>query len=850
MLRAEWNRIAILLGFAWSLNQPALRAEPEELAAKVQAVLKTHCSRCHGQPGTAKGGFDHILDRDKLVAGNQIVPGKPRDSQIIQRILDDSMPPREVKIRPGKDDLAILEQWVSAGAPALPRPALPRTFLVETELHRLILADLHGIAPMERRFIRYASLANLVHAGASDADLDVTRVAFFKLLNSLSWHPRLHLPRAIDPGQVLYRIDLRELKWTGRLWDRVLALYPYRLSNTTSDLRAIAAATGSEVPYVRADWFIATASRAPLYYDLLDLPTTDRGLERLLQVDAGRDIEELSVLRAGFNGSGVSNNNRLIERHDAAHGAYWKTYDFAANTDKQNLFEHPLGPPPAGNAFVHAGGEMIYHLPNGLLAFFVADGAGRRIDRAPVEIVSDPQRPEKAVEAGLSCFACHAAGFIPKADQVRAHVLQNAQAFAREDLETIKAIYAPDARLRGLVAEDSRRYLQALEKLGGKKDGAEPITAVTLRYEASVDLAAAAAETGLRAADFAERLRRSLTLSRSLGALQAKGGSVQRQTWITAFPELVRELRLEEPAGSGSAAASSDFAGHTATILAIAVSPDGKLALSGSEDRTLRLWDVQTGQELRRFEGHRAAIGAVAFSPDGRRAVSGSHDRTVRLWDVETGRELRALTSHTDAVSSVTFSPDGRRILSGSHDRSLLLWDAETGQELRAFTGHTGRISSVAFSPDGKTAVSGSHDRTVRFWDVKTGKWFRTLSGLAEVYSVAFSPDGKVIAAGGNDRTVRLWNAANGRELRRLEGHANAVIAVAFSPDSQTILSASSQYQSPDRTIRLWDAGSGQEKRSFAGPERDRVSCAALAPGGSLAITDGVGPVLRRWSLE
>jgi mono/diheme cytochrome c family protein len=849
MLRALGRGSCVLLVIVWAVGGPAVAAEaPDGLAAKAQAVLKAHCVRCHGPGG--KGGFDHILDRDKLVAGGRVVPGKPAASELFVQVRDGAMPPREVKARPSQNEVALLEQWITAGAPAAPRTVLPRTFVTKAELLRHILADLQTLTAAERRFVRYVSLLHAANAGQSDSDLETSRLALFKLLNALSWHPRLHLPQAVEPGQTLFRVDLRALKWTGRLWDRVLAFYPYRLANASSDARAIAAATGSELPYIRADWFIATASRAPLYYDLLDLPATDRALERLLQVDAARDIEELNVVRAGFNGSGVSANNRLIERHDAAHGAYWKTYDFSANTEKQNLFEHPLGPPPAGNAFVHAGGEMIYHLPNGLLGFFVADSAGRRLDRAPVEIVSDPQRPDKAVEAGLSCFACHSAGFIPKVDQVRAHVLKNAQAFPREDLEVVQALYAVPAKLKGMVAEDSQRHLQALERLGVKKDAAEPITAATLRYEGTVDLATVAAEVGLRPADFAERLRRSPTLSRSLGALQARGGTVQRQTLINAFPELVRELRLDEPAGQTVAGTASDFTGHTAPIRAIAVSADGKLAVSGSEDRTLRLWDVQTGRELRRFEGHRAAVTAVAFSPDGRRIVSGSADRTLRLWDVESGRERRVLSGHTDAISAVAFAPDGRRILSGSLDRTLLLWDAETGQELRAFTGHDGRISSIAFAPDGKLALSGSHDRSVCLWDVKTGKMIRTIGGLGEVYAVAFAPDGRSFATGGNERVVRLWAVANGRELRRLEGHGNAVIGVAFAPDGQTVLSASSQYQSPDRTIRLWDPATGQEKRSFAGPERERVSCAGFASTGTFVLTDSVGQVLRRWTLE
>lgn len=833
-------RSAVALVIACALSVAPVRADDADLAVKAQAILKTHCYRCHGQ--LAKGDFKHVLDRDKLVANKHIVPGKPAASDLFERMRDSNMPPPEVKTsRPSKEDVALIEQWITAGAPAWPRTSPARVFVSESELQQRILADLQTVPPLERRFMRYLSLVQGANAGWSDADLDSARQALVKLLNSLSWHARPHLPHAVDPARALFRIDLRAVKWTGRLWDRMLAFYPYRMP-ASSAARSIAAATGSEVPYVRADWFIATAARPPLYYDLLDLPGTDRGLERLLQVDAARDIEELSVARAGFNGSGVSNHNRLIERHDAAHGAYWKTYDFSANTERQNLFEHPLGPPPAGNAFVHAGGEMIYHLPNGLLAFFVTDGGGRRIDRAPVEIVSDPQRPDKAVEAGLSCFACHGAGFIPKSDQVRAHVLKNAQAFARADLETVQALYPTDDKFRALVAQDSQRYLQALERLGVKKDGPEPLTAVTLRYEGTLDLANAAAETGLPPTEFAERLRRDPALGRALGALLANG-TVQRQTFLTAFPQLVGE------SSSPIASVTPTFAVQGGSILAIAIAPAGQQALTGSDDRIMRLWDVDSGRPVRLFQGHRAAITAVAFAADGRRAVSGSHDRTVRVWNLETGNQLHVLSGHTEPVTCVAFSPDGKRLLSAGQDRAVLLWDADAGKELRAFTGHAGRISSVAFSPDGKLALSGSHDRTACLWDVETGRVVRVLGGLGgEIYTVAFSPDGKTIATAGNDRVVRLWSAATGEELRRLEGHANAVIQIAFTPDGRSVLSASSQYQGPDRTIRVWDAASGQEKRSWAGPERERVSCAAFAPAGTLALTDGAD-LLRRWPL-
>jgi Tol biopolymer transport system component len=820
----------------------------DDLADKARAVLQTHCARCHAD-GNRKGGFDYLLRRDLLAARGKIAPGKATESEIFQRIRDGDMPPKKEKDRPSKEQLAVLEQWLNAGAPDWRTAASPGKILTEGQINRAIRADLEALPAQQRRFLRYFTIANLTNAGRSEEELAGYRLGLTKLLNSLSWHPRISAPVAIDETHAVYRIDLRDYKWNSRLWDKMAAVYPYRTGAANSDATRAAVLAGTEKPCLRADWFIATASRPPLYYDLLEMPATDKALERLLQVDAAANIDEQSVARAGFNGSGVSKNNRIIERHDAGHGAYWKTYDFAENVDRQNIFERPLGPPPARNSFVHSGGEMIFHLPNGLLGYYLADRGGRRLERAPVDIVSDPEKPDKTVEAGLSCFRCHAGGMIPKADQVRAHVLKNAQAFAKEDVELVKALYRPEAKLKDFVDQDNKRYREALDKVKVKADGAEVITTVTQHYEAVVDVAAAAAEAGLNPTEFAERLGKSADLSRSLGALRAKGGSVQRETFAAAFADVAKEFRLgSEP--SPEPAASGAFSGHTQAIRAVVVSVDGSRAVSASDDRTVRLWDGATGKELRRFEGHTGAVVAVALSPDGRRIVSGSQDRTVRVWESETGKELRVLKGHTDAVSAVAFSPDGRRVLSGGQDFSVRLWDSATGQEIRQFAGHGGRVNSIAFSPDGSKAASASHDQTVRLWDLATGEALRVLRGhLGEVYSVAFAPDGKSIAAGSNDKTVRLWGAESGQEIRRLEGHENAVIQVAFSADGKRLFSGSSQYQTVDRAIRVWDLADGKEVRSFPGLDKGRISCLAFSKDGKLALIDGSEPVLRLWKL-
>ncbi|HEV3203087.1 MAG TPA: WD40 repeat domain-containing protein, partial [Gemmataceae bacterium] len=558
------------------------------------------------------------------------------------------------------------------------------------------------------------------------------------------------------------------------------------------------------------------------------------------------------------NSSGVSRNNRLLERHDASYGAYWRSYDFAENIERQNLFEHPLGPQAGGTSFEHSGGEIIFNLPNGLQAYMLVDAKGRRLDRAPIDIVSDPKRPDKIVETAISCFSCHYQGVIPKADQIRAHVEKNPNVFSKEDTAIVKALYPPEASFKALVEEDAERFRKALAKTGASAGEPEPVATFTLRYEGEVDMAAAAGEAGLQPEEFLKRLGATPAMGRALGALKVQGGTVQRQVFQALFGDLVREFHL----GDGLATVSNPrnllnsfpalrpFEGHTGHILAIAFAPAGNQAISGSEDNTVRLWDLTGGREIRCCEGHTGEVLAVAFSTDGKRALSGSMDRTVRLWDLTSGRELRRFEGPTERISSVAFSPDGKRALSGSWDQTLSLWNLETGKELMRLGGHAGYISTVAFSPDGRQALSGSYDRTVRLWDLTSGKPVRVFDGSdKEIYAVAFSPDGKRILSGGNDNLVRLWNAETGQEIRNWVGPAKAIIRVAFSPDGKRVLAGSSQYQGTDTIIRVWDGETGLNLGSFGG-KNDTAWSIAFATDGWRALSANIDKTLRLWDLS
>ncbi len=546
------------------LAVPGAGPDGADLARQAHTVLKAHCYRCHGQDGTVEGGLNFVLDFKALVGRKKVVPGDAAKSKLYKRLVDadNPMPPEDEKVRPTKEEIALVKAWVDAGAPGLPEAAPRRELIADADVLRLIRDDLLDLPEGSRRHARYFTLTNLYNAGLPEDQLQTYRLGLAKLVNSLSWEPAIVVPRRIDPTGTVLRIDVRDLKWDGAVWQRVLDQYPYGIVPPTPLARAVRALTACDLPHVRADWFVFAASRPPLYHDVLGIPKTDRELEKLLRLDVAENIAGGRAARAGFNGSGVSRNNRIIERHKTAYGAYWKSYDFAGNAGRQNLFANPLGPGDEDNTFRHDGGEIIFHLPNGLQGYMLTDGKGNRIDEGPTKIVSVKNKPDPTVINGVSCMMCHARGMIDKGDQVRGHVEKNRDAFTADDLRAVRTLYPAEADFKALLKIDAERFRKAAEAAGVKLGETEPVAALADRFQSELDLALAAGEAGRTPEAFLRGLERAPDLARDLGPLKVAGATVQRQVFVAAFEDLVRSFGLGAPLG----ALNRSLAEHTEAI--------------------------------------------------------------------------------------------------------------------------------------------------------------------------------------------------------------------------------------------------------------------------------------------
>lgn len=498
---------------------------PGDRAAQVKEIFRLRCSECHG--GLKTQGGVKILDRQRLLDKKHVIPGRPDESLVFQLITaadGSGMPPAgQPRLQQGEIDAVRL--WIAEGAADFPVdvaiPAEPKRdprfkdLIGVDYIHKKILAHVRDTRIEDRSFKRYFSINHVLTAGATETELQLHREALAKAVNHLSWQAHIVRPTSIDaPADTIYCIDLRDLGWHEQpfwryadgkklvrselnFFDIALLEYPYSIFYEDSDtfdrlVEEFIVPTRQVRPivYVRADWFVSTITQPPFYEDFLRLPFEVKELEAKLGVDAELNVRDYLAKRAGMPASGVSVNNRVVERHPAKYGAYWKSFDFRSNKGKENIFVDPINLHPAG-------GEFIFNLPNGLQGYFLANGLGARVELAPTEIVNDKLAEDKIVRNGLACMRCHDRGMKELYDAVRP-ALERLPGSPGFDKRVALQLYPEQAVIDELLKIDRERFLGAMAKVNSKPTVREPLLPVAHRFlDDPILLTTASGELGL-----------------------------------------------------------------------------------------------------------------------------------------------------------------------------------------------------------------------------------------------------------------------------------------------------------------------------------------------------------------
>jgi WD40 repeat protein len=278
-------------------------------------------------------------------------------------------------------------------------------------------------------------------------------------------------------------------------------------------------------------------------------------------------------------------------------------------------------------------------------------------------------------------------------------------------------------------------------------------------------------------------------------------------------------------------------------ILAVTVTPDGRTAASVGRDGTVRLWEIPTGRELRRFAVGSAQTAGLAFAPDGKSLAATGGSGSVRLWDVASGRLLRTFPRGYGAVA---FSHDGRSLAAATDGQNVYVWDTATGKEMLRTAKHRREVMAVTFAADGKAVLSagGYEDRAIRSHELATGKERgKPINHANNIYAIALSPDGRTLAIAGYFPALQLRDAATGDVIHTLDGGKIWCRSVAFTPDGRGVVSGSD-----DGAVRLWDVPSGKVLRRFAGL-CDAVHGVAVSADGKVLVAGGADRVLRAWDV-
>ncbi|MEM7426309.1 MAG: DUF4384 domain-containing protein [Pseudomonadota bacterium] len=505
-----------------------VKAPSDPLAKAAFDVLRKHCARCH-QAGELEGrdkvasNFGNVLNMEDMANDTRFVlAGNPDASELIKRTADPVRADMPYDVRnaeltgedsgyptPTEQEIAALRDWVTSLGETQTASCSPDKFMSHDAVVETIAEDLNNRPDHLVKGTRYITLSHLANICTDEKKMNVFRQAVVKLLNSLSRNSDVVRLETVDEAGTIIRFHIADLLWSEADWNLLLANYPYAVKPESKMFSFLQTSTNSELPYVRGDWFAFAASRPKLYHALLKLPDSFQELQKQFGLNIEANLKGFLAERAGFQKSGVSQNNRLIERHTIPTGVFWTSYDFAGNREKQSLFEFPLGP-GGESGFDADGGESIFSLPNGFHAYYLNEANGKRLDKGPTEIVRDISRKDFAVTNGISCFGCHDQGIRYNKDDIREHVLAN-RSFPKQVRDEVKALYPTAEAMKRRLDEDQVAWANAMKRAGLDPNltlnKVEMINALSDQYERQdLTMRTAAAEFGMSTEEFSTEL--------------------------------------------------------------------------------------------------------------------------------------------------------------------------------------------------------------------------------------------------------------------------------------------------------------------------------------------------------
>ncbi|NRA65634.1 MAG: cytochrome c [Pseudobacteriovorax sp.] len=468
---------------------------PPTTAELANAILTAKCASCHSITNP-QGGFGTVLNVDEMIkSGIYVRPGNAKESSLITRLAPAGNMPPNGSITP--EEIEILSTWINE---IEVDPVIP---LTDPGMISLIRTDLEtNVQAAQQVSTRYFNLQVSNNAGMDDVTKDFMIKGLAKALNSLSNSPNIVIPQAIDENGLIYRVNLTDYLIDPVRFDEVMAdFYPFssefvavagdnQSAVVAADHAAVTANTGTFRYNIRADWFVASFGLPVIYARLLNLPATLGELEANLGVDRLAGIQANLALRSGFRNSGVSSQNRVIERlrSSTTNRFYWISYDFADNNEgQQNLFNFPLGPAGIGfeeKSFDHDGGEVIFQLPNGMFGYYLNLADGSAIHKGPVNIVKQEGGPSQFFQSilnGVSCMSCHGQGLLYKKDEIRGFVATSNDFLAAEK-DKVLALYPEEAQLKAAMDEDNAPYFKALEEMQIPLGSPDPIDSAFRYY--------------------------------------------------------------------------------------------------------------------------------------------------------------------------------------------------------------------------------------------------------------------------------------------------------------------------------------------------------------------------------